>query len=128
MNPGKYLEDKVASDLGTKRSSGPWRAGPDVRTGWCIVECKHRKTLPSWIKGALNQARRYANEDQIPLVVLHELHKKDRILLVYLEDFANWIKKNLNGEKPQFSSKVTNDAILAMSWDDFLEWFIHESV
>jgi hypothetical protein len=49
--PFKATEREIAKRLGGERTGH--LGGADVVTGWLSVECKHRKTLPKWLKDAL---------------------------------------------------------------------------
>jgi len=95
MKAWKRLEKKVAADIGGRRTSRPYADLPDVEGDWLVVECKHRKTLPQWLKDALAQAKRHAGPSQLPIVVLHERYKRDGMVLVSYQDFLDWF---CNGE------------------------------
>ena len=70
---------------------------PDVVTDRFSYECKHRKTLPDWLTGALEQARRNCANDTAPVVILHGNGKRHGDDLVVLR-FDVWAE--LMGEKP----------------------------
>jgi len=97
MKAWKRLEKKVAQEVGGRRTSRPWADLPDVESDWLVAECKHRKSLPKWLKDALAQAKRYAGPSQLPIVVLHERYQRDSMVLLSLKDFTEWF---CNGEVP----------------------------
>jgi len=90
----KATERAIAKYLGGERVSkfGLGSDVPDVETEWCSAEVKHRKALPSWLKGAMAQAVANASADMLPLVVLHEHGKRhdDDLVMLRLEDFQEW--------------------------------------
>jgi len=65
---------------------------PDVQHPYLSIECKHRKSLPVWLKAAVSQAQAAATPDKLPIAVLHELHsRRDSDLVVMtLRDFEDW--------------------------------------
>ena len=91
--PFKATERVIAKRLGGERHGH--LGGADVITDWLSVECKHRKALPQWLKDALEQARRNAWGDKLPLVVLHEHGERhdDDLVLLSLADFERWFGK-----------------------------------
>jgi len=88
--PFKATERQIAKRLGGERHGH--LGGADVVAGWLSVECKHRKTLPKWLKGALEQAKGNADDGQLGLVVLHEhgARHDDDLVLLSLADFEQW--------------------------------------
>ncbi len=91
--PWKRTERMVAKVVGGQRVPVSGRGdGPDVNAGWLVVEVKHRRLLPSWIRTALRQAKVGARDDQLPVVVLHQ--NGDRFskawVLMELESFTAW--------------------------------------
>lgn len=86
----KTTERQIAKRLGGDRHGH--LGGADVVTEWLSVECKHRKTLPKWLKDALEQAKRNAEEQQLPVVILHEhgARHDDDLVLLSLGDFQKW--------------------------------------
>ncbi len=93
--PWKRTERAVASLLGTRRVPVTGRSRgdvPDVEHRWLSIEVKHRKKLPEWIKDAVRQAEAAADEEQLPVVVLHEersRHTGDLVVLK-MRDFLEW--------------------------------------
>jgi len=71
----KGVERAIAKRLGGKRT-GQYGGADVVVDGWLSVEVKSRKTLPQWIRDALNQSKRNAKHDQLPIVILHEHEKR----------------------------------------------------
>lgn len=93
--PWKLTERAVASRLGGHRVpvSGRGRGdAPDVALDWLVVEVKHRKRLPKWLREAMCQAKAASGLSQLPIVVLHEAgqrHDEDLVVLA-LKDFVEW--------------------------------------
>ena len=73
---------------------------PDVAHPWLSVEVKHRKSLPTWLLDAMDQARAAAGSDQLAVSILHEAGRRhdDNLVLVRLGDFREW-----------FGSEVSDD-------------------
>lgn len=72
----KHAERKVAEILDGRRVGCTGKATADVLAGDLAIEVKHRKALPQWLKGALEQAEGNAPDGRIPVVVLHEKHQE----------------------------------------------------
>lgn len=90
----KATERAIARRLGGQRTShrNLGVGAPDVLAGPYAVEVKHRKTLPAWLAEGVAQAQRYANADQLALLVLHQSgqrHDHDLVVL-RLDDFEAW--------------------------------------
>jgi hypothetical protein len=87
----KATERRVAAQLGGQRM-GPGTDRADVRCDWLTAEVKHRKTLPAWLLGALDQARQYSTEAQLPVAVLHQAGDRiaDSLVVMRLHDFQAW--------------------------------------
>ena len=91
----KATERAIAARLGGERCpvSGRQRGDvPDVAHQWLAIECKHRQTLPAWLKDAMAQARAAAHDGRLPVAVLHEggsRHDGDLVVL-RLADFVDW--------------------------------------
>ncbi len=87
----KHTERRIARTLGGQRI-GPGCDRADVRSDWLCVECKHRATLPAWLKEAVQQARHYATERQLPIAVLHEAGARsaEDLVVLRLADFQAW--------------------------------------
>lgn len=86
----KDTERRIAHRLGGQRTGH--LGGADVVSDWLIVEVKHKKTIPAWIKGAIAQAKRNAQPGKLALVVLHEHGQRSDqdIVLLTLADFQEW--------------------------------------
>lgn len=71
---------------------GPGTDRADVRCTWLTAEVKHRKTLPAWLLGAVDQARHYSTEAQLPVAVLHQHGARiaDSLVVMRLHDFVAW--------------------------------------
>lgn len=57
------------------------------------VEYKHRQQLPQWLKKAMKQAEADAEQDEIPVAILHEKgswHDKD-IVMVRFNQFEKML-------------------------------------
>lgn len=95
MAKTKYWKDherRIATAIGGKRISAPWRQGADVVNNWLCIECKARKKLPQWIEDALRQAEKDAKEYQLPIAVLHEKgrHQKNDLVVIRWNTFQEW--------------------------------------
>lgn len=99
MQNARNMEEKVADLLDGEQSEGPSsRSGvPDVLTEDLVVECKHRKALPKWLKESILQAVQYRQEyrDKLPAAVLHQKHFKHSDNFVTMPLWA--FKKILEG-------------------------------
>lgn len=86
------VERTIAKRLGGQRVGAAGRAAADVQTHWLAAEVKHRRRLPQWLKDALAQAVAGANDEQLPVVVLHEAGGRhdDDLVLLRLRDFQEW--------------------------------------
>ena len=96
----KATERAVARALGGERLGPTGLAQPDVVAGPFSVECKHRKTLPAWLLGAMRQAETNAAPGSLALVVLHESarrHENDLVVL-RLGAFREWFGDVGKGE------------------------------
>ena len=88
--PFKATERALAKRLGGVRIGH--LGGADVVTNWLAVECKHRKTVPAWLKDALAQSRRNAGVSQLPVAIIHEAgtrHSSD-LVVMSLQSFQDW--------------------------------------
>jgi hypothetical protein len=88
----KQHERRVAAAIGGVRLGATGRENPDVVSddGHTVCECKHRATLPAWLKGPLSKVRSQAGPDAIGLLVLHELGSHDSLVVVSLKDWVAW--------------------------------------
>jgi len=91
----KRTERMIARRLKGERIPITGRArgsAPDVALPWACVEVKHRKTIPRWLLEAVDQAQASAQDDQLPVVVLHGSgmpHDRD-LVVMRLGDFTAW--------------------------------------
>lgn len=86
----KQTERAIAARLGGKRLGH--LGGVDVDAGWLAIECKHRQSLPAWLTAAMAQARRNAQDGQLPVAILHTHGGRhdDDLLVLRLVDFQDW--------------------------------------
>lgn len=98
MTTWKSVERAIAKRLNGQRLGASGRATADVVNDWLSVEVKHRKTLPEWLKAALDQAANGA-EGRLPIAILHESGQRhaDDLVLIRLVDFEDWFGKVLHG-------------------------------
>ena len=97
MTTWKACERAVAAILGGERVGCTGKATPDVVTERLAVEVKHREKLPKWLTAAMEQAEQNAPEDKLPVVVLHEKHKRHCQDLVVVR-LAHFGSKNAKGQ------------------------------
>ena len=83
----KAAERRIAAMLGGLRVGPSGTNTPDVTTSILAVEVKTRKSLPAWLKNALDQAERNAG-GKLPVVVLHEKGVAPRSMKSKPEDRA----------------------------------------
>jgi len=86
----KGTERRIARRLGGQRHGH--LGGADVVSDWLSVEVKHRKTIPAWIKDAMDQAKANADPGKLALVVLHEhgARSDGDLVILTLGDFRDW--------------------------------------
>lgn len=94
----KNVELSLARILGgqrvpiTGRSRG---SAPDIEHESLSIEVKHRKSLPDWIKDAMDQAEKSnISGKKLPIVILHEKHMKfdNSFVMVRLKDLKNLVE------------------------------------
>lgn len=94
----KNVELSLARILGgqrvpiTGRSRG---SAPDIEHESLSIEVKHRKSLPDWIKDAMDQAEKSnSSGKKLPIVILHEKHMKfdNSFVMVRLKDLKNLVE------------------------------------
>ncbi len=93
MATWKAVERRIAERLNGRRVPVSGRAGqPDIAHPWLSIEVKHRRRLPQWLTGALQQAEWAAQPGQLPIAVLHEHGQRYReaLVVVRLGDFQEW--------------------------------------
>lgn len=86
----KGTERAVAKILGGQRLGHFGKV--DVKARWVSAEVKHRQSLPAWFTEAMAQAKRHAEDGQLPIVVLHiegQRHSENMVVM-RLGDFQEW--------------------------------------
>ncbi len=89
----KQQEREIAALLGSKRNPNDGGHRSDIDTSAFAYEVKTRKVLPGWLKDAVQQATRAAQDGQTGVVVLSEVSqgkKAERYALVKLDDWLGW--------------------------------------
>jgi hypothetical protein len=84
----KQAEREVARILEGRRVpvSGRQRGdAPDVSHSELSIDVKHRKTLPSWLLDAMDQANASSRGTQLPIAVLHQRGSQYEHCLVVVE-------------------------------------------
>lgn len=74
----------IAKKLGGKRLGPRGEASADVIAPGLCVQCKHRQTLPGWLKKAMKQAIEAAKKEELPIAVIHqhlERHDDDLVIM-----------------------------------------------
>jgi hypothetical protein len=87
----KRDERRVAAAVGGERL-GPGTDRADVRAQGLTVEVKRRSSLPKWLTGAVQQARGYASEYDLPIAVIHAAGERiaNALVVMRLADFQDW--------------------------------------
>ena len=98
MSTWKAVERSIARLIGGERVPVTGRqrgSAPDIEHDFLSVEVKHRKSLPSWLHEAMNQAQASKRGDQLPVVILHgkNMEYRNSMVLVRLDDFVDWYGK-----------------------------------
>lgn len=86
--PWKEWEREVARRMGGRRIGPSGVDTNDVEHEEFAIECKYRKTLPSWLKDALRQADK--GDDRTPVVFAREKHGKHDMAIMRAKDFFDW--------------------------------------
>ena len=86
----KEHERRTAGALGGRRIGPTGKDGPDVDAGWIVAECKHRASLPGWIRLALSKIRTQAGPGQLGVVVAHGKGERDSWVIMSLKDWRDW--------------------------------------
>lgn len=99
----KHTERHVAKALNGQRVGNRGTNTEDVSHEWLSIECKHRESLPSWLKLAMWQAKTNACADKLPVVVLHESGQRhaDNLVIIRMADFQEWFGGNADSEAGQ---------------------------
>lgn len=103
MTAWKDHERRTAQILGGTRHvrEGFFESAPDVDHPLFAVECKHRERLA--VAGWFEQACKYAQAGQIPLLVLHQKGKKRRLAVIDLKDLKGLLKEEGEREMQEVS-------------------------
>lgn len=94
----KSVELALAKILSGERVPITGRArgsAPDINHEVFSIEVKHRKSLPEWIKDAMDQAEKSnSSGKKLPIVILHEKHMRfnDSFVMVRLKDLNKLIE------------------------------------
>ena len=88
----KQTERAIARRFGGRRVGPTGQATADVITDWLAIEVKTRKALPRWLLDAIGQAVGTADDGRLPIVVLHQKHKRhdEDVVVMRLGDFETW--------------------------------------
>jgi hypothetical protein len=90
----KHAERKLAAYVGGERAPINGRGNaPDIEHPWLSIECKHRQTVPGWIKSALRQAELgNVTGDKLPVALIHEAGSRyeESLVVLKLSDFRAW--------------------------------------
>lgn len=110
MNAWKRTERRVAHLLNGERTGNHGTATEDVQHAWLSVEVKHRRQLPGWLTGAMQQAQRNAPAGRLPVVVLHAHGARavNDLVVLRMGDFLDWF-----GDDPLAAAEPDELAILA---------------
>jgi hypothetical protein len=93
---GARAERAAARLLGGVRTGNRGTAAADVTVGdWAVVEVKARRSLPAWLKRAVEQAEVAAGQavsPRLPLVQLHEVGGRvvDDLIVMRAGEFRAW--------------------------------------
>jgi hypothetical protein len=68
---------------------------PDVKHNRLAIECKHRKSLPAYLRDAIAQSQAAKRGDQLPIAILHESLSRhdDDLVVMRLSEFEIWLSK-----------------------------------
>lgn len=88
----KANERALAKRLNGRRVGPTGRTGSDVAHPLFAIECKERKEVPLWLQDAVSQSQGAARQDQLPIVVLHQLGRRhdNDLVVMRLRDFEKW--------------------------------------
>ena len=75
----------------TGRSRG---SAPDVTSDRLSIECKYRKSIPGWIKEAMEQAEASSRDGKVPVVFIKEngAPYDDALIVFRAKDFREKLK------------------------------------
>jgi hypothetical protein len=89
----KRQEREIADLVGSHRNPNTGEHRSDIDTPAFAYEVKTRKELPGWLKAAVQQACRAAQDGQTGVVVLSEVSqgkKAERYAVLRLSDWLQW--------------------------------------
>jgi len=122
----KRQEREVAKALGGVRLPNTGAGQCDVRAPGWAVQVKTRRTLPSWLWAAVDQAERDAGAGESPAVVLSEVtagRKAKRLAVLNVDRFVALVAGGATtqndpetgaGRAPPATSAATPTATMAM--------------
>lgn len=101
----KAVERRIAEFLGGERVPVTGRqrgSAPDIEHELLSIEVKHRNKFPDWLHDAIDQAKKSKKGDQIPVVILHQRHKKvgNCLVVMELQDIMEWMYECGGFKKP----------------------------
>ena len=91
----KNAERQVAKVIGGKRHSRGANFGeeaPDIimpKDSLFVYEVKYRKKISNFLKDGLLQAKRYAKDNQVPVLVLKERYMHGALVVLNLRDWKD---------------------------------------
>lgn len=93
-------EQRVAEQFGTTRTHSG-EPGADVLSDWVVAECKSWRSLPARVEAALKQAEASADEDRLPVAVIHGVGRRygDDLVVLRWKDFVDWFGKPLTNKE-----------------------------
>ncbi len=70
-------------------------ATPDIEHESLSVEVKSRKSIPAWLRDALEQAQAASRDGRLPVAVIHEEGRpyRDALVVMSLGEFASYHKE-----------------------------------
>ena len=97
MSTGRWKrqEREIAGLVGSRRNPNTGEYRSDIDTPAFAYEVKTRKEIPGWLKAAVQQAVRAAQDGQTGVVVLSEVsqgRKAERYAVLRLNDWLHWHK------------------------------------
>ena len=106
----KYLERKVARDIGGERILQKGMSVPDVKKGNLLIECKNRKSTS--IINDIKKLIKYRSNAKAILALIHRVSGKKKIDVYMLySDLKKLVRESLQ----------TEDFKIQLSYSDFIE-------
>ena len=99
----KRQEREIAALVGSHRNPNTGEHRSDIDTPAFAYEVKTRLSLPGWLKAAVQQAVRAAQDGQTGVVVLSEVsqgRKAERYAVIRLVDWLQWHRDTPVLEEP----------------------------